>query len=142
MSFLARKHADEIREMWQSRALRASTGMMRKIIITALAKEYPAALVTLMRVTFPGFVDLNRPIISSYAHVEIDGSIVCDVIDRDGSKRPHKVFDSEGDFVGAMRNLADLLKLGDDDRKEMFRVLQKWVASDKRVGIMGQKLAS
>jgi hypothetical protein len=135
------KHADEIREMWQSKALRASKGKLRKVIIVALAKEYPAALVTLMKVTFPGFVDFDRPFFSSYAHIDLGGNIVCDMIDRDGSKVQAQI-GTEDSFIYAVRKLADELKLPDKDRSEMFVVLQKWVASDKRVDQQGRKLAS
>lgn len=142
MSLIVSKHADAIRETWQSRALRASDGKLRRVVICALAKEYPAALVTLLRATFPGFVDLSRPIFTSYGSVMLDGSIVCDVVDRDGSKKQARIYDNESRFIYDMRKLADGLKLDDRDRIEMFTVLQKWVASDKRVGLFGQRLAS
>lgn len=138
---LLKKHADEVREMWQSRCLRASTGKLRKVIIVALAKEYPAALVTLMKATFPGFVDFDRPFFTSYAHINLAGQIVCDMIDHDGSKVVASIGD-EDSFISAVRHLADQLKLSDADRSEMFIVLQKWIASDKRVNQEGRKLAS
>ena len=136
MSLLAKKHADEIREMWQSRALRAATGKLRKVLIVALAKEYPAALTTLMRVTFPGFVDLDAPLLVSYAHIAPDGSVVCDVVKRDGTRRLTRIYDSEDLFIYAMRKLADELKFNDHDRVELFTVLQKWVASDRRLKLV------
>lgn len=139
---LAKKHADEIREMWQSKALRASTGKLRKVVIVALAKEYPAALVVLMKVTFPNFIDLARPMFISYATIAPSGRIICDMIDRDGSKRKVAVYRSEHIFIYEMRKLADEMKLDDKDRVEMFAVLQKWVTRDQRVGIFGEKLAS
>ena len=142
MSLLAKKHADEIRAMWQSRALTASSGKLRRVLITALAKEYPGALVTLMKVTFPGFVDFSRPMFLSYAHVALDGSVMCEMIDRDDNRRPIRVYASEDRFIYDMRKLADGLKLDDKDRIEMFGVLQRWVASDRRVGTFGQRLAS
>lgn len=142
MSLVAKKHADEIREMWQSRALRASTGKLRQVVIVALAKEYTTAvLITLMKVTFPGFIDLDLPLFTSYAHIDLSGQIVCDMVDRDGSKCVAQIGD-ENSFIYAVRKLADELKLDDKDRTEMFTVLQKWVASDRRVGINGQRLAS
>lgn len=139
---LAKKHADEIRQMWQSRALHASTGKMRKVLITALAKEYPGAMVTLMKVTFPGFVDFDLPIFLSYAHICRFGTIVCEMMEKHGVRRTVCVYRSENAFIYDMRKLADKLKLDDKDRVEMFTVLQKWVASDRRVGVMGHKLAS
>jgi hypothetical protein len=142
MSLVASKHADELRQTWQSRALHASGGLLRRVIICALAKEYPGVLETLLKVTFPGFRDLSRPIFTSYAHIALDGAIICTMIDRDGAKKKVKVFDNEERFIYQMRKLADGLKLADKDRVEMFTVLQKWVASDRRIGQFGQKLAS
>ena len=141
MSLLTGKHADEIREMWQSRALRAAKGQLRKIVIVALAKEYPAALETLLRVTFPGFVDIDRPVFTSYAHIDLGGTIVCEMIDRNGAKAVARL-GTEQSFISDVRKLADELKLDDHDRSAMFTVLQKWVASDRRIDQQGRKLAS
>lgn len=142
MNKLARKHADELRQMWQSRALRASHGKLRKVLITALTKEYPEAIVTLAKVTWPGFVDFDLPLFLSYAHVGPDGCILCDVMDKDKRRRKVRVYDSENHFIYETRKLADSLKLPDAERIEMFAVLQKWIASDRRYGIHGEKLAS
>jgi hypothetical protein len=142
MKSLAKKHADEIRQMWQSRALRESAGKLRKVLIIALAKEYPAAFVTLMKVTFPGFVDLELPMFLSYAHIALDGSIICEWMNKAKIRRPVRVYPDENAFIYETRKLADGLKLDDKDRVEMFTVLQKWVASDRRVGVLGQRLAS
>jgi hypothetical protein len=142
MSLLLDKHADEIRTMWQSRALAASSGKLRKVIVIALAKEYPGAFVTLMKATFPGFIDLELPMFLSYAHIALDGSIVCEWMNKAKIRRPVRVYDNEDAFIHDTRKLADGLKLPDKDRVEMFAVLQKWVASDRRVGAFGEKLAS
>jgi hypothetical protein len=142
MSLLAKKHSDEIRAMWQSRALAESSGKLRKVLIIALAKEYPGAFVTLMKVTFPGFIDLELPMFLSYAHIALDGSIICEWMNKAKIRRPVRVYENEDAFIYATRKLADGLKLDDRDRTEMFTVLQKWVASDRRVGVFGQRLAS
>ena len=142
MSLVASKHADEIRELWQSKALRASSGKLRKVLITALAKEYPGALVTLMKVTFPGFVDIDLPMPLGYASIEIDGSITCEMMFKDNVKGLARLYENENAFIYDMRKLADEMKLDDKDRIEMFTILQKWVSSDKRVGVFGQKLSS
>jgi hypothetical protein len=139
---LVKKHADEIREIWQSRALRASTGKLRKVLIVALAKEYPAALITLAKVSFPGFVDFDLPVLLSYATIGLDGSLLCKMKKKDGTIGWVRIYDNEDRFLYETRKLADGLKLSDRERIEMFTVLQKWVASDKRVGIHGQRLAS
>lgn len=145
MTLVASKHADEIREMWQSRALRAADGKMRRVLVAALTKEYPAAIVTLLKVTFPGFIEFEPPIFIGYASIQPDGKVACEA----GEVRLGvtyrgllPVFDSEQQFIYEMRKLADRLKLSDRDRTEMFTVLQKWVASDRRIGAQGERLAS
>jgi len=142
MSLVASKHADEIRELWQSRALRESQGKLRRVLVTVIAKEYPGALVTLLKVTFPGFVDLDPPILTGYAAIAPDGAIACDMLDRDGQRKRVKVYDSENDMLYALRMLADNLKLSDKNRVEMFTIVGKWVASDQRIDHNGRKLAS
>ena len=138
---IVKKHVDEIREMWQSRALRGSSGQIRAILIAAIAKEYPAALEILLKATFPGFVDIARPMIISYAYIDIGGRIIATMIEADDSKADVVVFENEGEFIMAMRRLADGLRLDDADRIAMFQVLQKWVKSDLRFNHLG-KLAS
>lgn len=139
---LAKKHADEIREMWQSRVLRASAGKLRKIVISAFAKSYRDALKTLLAVTFEGFQDIDRPIIASYGHIATDGSVIADMVDRAGVKRKTRLYESEGRFLYEARKVADELKLSDDDRRQMFGVLQRWIVSDQRIGTEGQRLVS
>ena len=144
MTLLAKKHADEIREMWQSRALRSSSGRMRKVMITALTKEYPAAIVTLAKVTFPKFVDFDLPLFLSYATVEIDGSITCECHGhRQEKRRAGASTTATEDFIYEGRRLADGLKLNDRDRSEMFAVLAASGSHRiRRVGVLGQRLAS
>lgn len=139
---LVDKHADEIREMWQSKVLRASKGKLRKIFISAYAKAYKDALKTLLTVTFPGFVDIDRPIISGYGHIQVDASVVADVIDRNGVMRKMVLYYSEGKLLYDARKVADEVKLDDEDREQMFKVLQKWIVSDARYGVEGRRLAS
>lgn len=138
MSKLKDKIADEIADGWQCKALRASKAKLRQVVIVALAKEYPDALITLLKVAFPGFVDISRPMFTGYAHIDLGGNIVCDMLDTDGSIVAAQI-GTEESFIYAIRKLADEMKLDDKDRSEMFVVLQKWVASDKRKAV---KLAS
>ncbi len=144
MSLVASKPADEIRETWQSRALRTATGKLQRVLLVALAKEYPQALTTLLLVTF-GTTEFSRPFFSGYATIAPSGRIVCEVIGDDyetNGKRTVEVYRTENLFIYEMRKLADELKLVDKDRTEMFTVLQKWVASDRRINLHGEKKAS
>jgi hypothetical protein len=145
MSLLAKKHADEIREMWQSRALKEAGGKLQRVLLIALAKEYPADLLLLLKATF-GTIEIPMPFYSGYAMIVPSGHLACMMHDRDAGgltwKGVVKVYDSEQKFLAEARRLADGLKLVDADRIEMFAVLQRWVASDQRVDHQGRKLAS
>jgi hypothetical protein len=70
------------------------------------------------------------------------GKVVAEMIDRDGIKRAIAVYESGDKYVADMRNLADKLKLSDEERTEMFKVLQRWIVKDMRIGPHGEKLAS
>lgn len=137
MNFLKDKIADEIRGMWQARVLTGSKDKMHHVVLVALAKAYPAAFQTLLRAL--GAVDISRPFFCGYAAITPSGRIVCDMIDRDGSKRKVAVYRDENEFIYEMRTLADRLKLSDSDRTEFFGVLQKWVTRDERVNLHGEK---
>lgn len=138
---LLSKPAEQIRDMWQSRALTMATGKLRAVLTVVLAKEYAAAFPILWRVTF-GQQDVPRPFISGYATVVESGRLVADVTGDDGKQVPTAIYRRKEDFTSAMRLLADILKLTDKDRAEMFSVLQRWVVADKRVGPHGERLAS
>lgn len=137
---LTDKVADEIRDMWQARALLASKDKMQRVLLVAIAKEYPAAFKTLLRAI--GIIDINRPFLCSYATIYPSGRIVADMITENGVKRAIAVYRTESEFIHEMRKFADEMKLDDKDRTEMFTVLQKWITKDRRVGIFGQRLAS
>lgn len=134
------KVAEEVRAMWQARALLAAKDKIQRVLLVAIAKEYPAAFRTLLRAI--GIADINRPFLCSYATIVPSGRIVCDMIEKDGSKRTVAIYKNENEFIYEMRKLADELKLNDADRIEMFTVLQKWVTKDQRVNVFGDKLAS
>lgn len=140
---LLSKHAQEIRDMWQSRALAESDGRLRRVLMVVLTKEYAAAMPILLRVTFPGFEDIKLPFLSGYATIMQSGRMVCDeTIDKFGTQRRVAVYENQGKFIADMRALADKLKLSDAERTEMFGVLQKWVVADLRIGPHGERLAS
>lgn len=139
---LLSKPAEQIRSMWQSRALAAATGKLRAVVLVVLTKEYAAAMPILLRVTFPGFSDITRPFLSGYATIVQSGRLVCDMTGKDGVQRRTSIYRTKDEFVSDMRKLADELKLNDKDRTEMFTVLGRWVVADMRVGPHGERLAS
>lgn len=141
MSELFSKEAQEIRDMWQSRALAAASGTMRAVLTAVLAKEYHQAFAVIWRVTF-GDQDVPNSFIAGYGRVFPSGRVVADVMGADRVKRPSVIFVSKDHYTAAMRRLADKLKLKDAERKEFFEVLSKWIVADMRIGPHGQKLAS
>ena len=139
---LLKKHIDELRQMWQSRALRESNGKLQRVMMVVLSYEYSSAMPILLKATFPGFTDIQRPFLCSYATIVQSGKIVAEMIDIDGSKKAVAVYDSKDKFLADVRSLADKLKLDDLEREEMFSALQRWVVKDMRVGPHGERLAS
>lgn len=135
------KEAAEVRDMWQCRALAASSGKLRAVLTVVLAKEYHDAFAVLWRVTF-GIQDVPSTFICGYARVFPSGRVVADVMGRDGEKRATKIYDRKEDFTFAMRRLADKLKLKDAERHEFFTIVSKWIVADMRVGVNGERLAS
>lgn len=136
-----RMSADEIRDIWQSRALAASRGKLRAVLTAVFAKEYAPEFPLLWRVTF-GAQDVPKPFISGYAKIYPSGRLVADVTDEDDVQRPTRIYDSLDEYTFAARRLADRLKLRDSERIAFFSTLRKWVVADLRVGPEGQKLAS
>lgn len=142
MNLMLHKHAQEVRDMWQSRALAAAEGALARVLLAIFAEAYPTALKTLLLVTFPGFVDIQRPFLRGYATIVPSGRVVCDMVCTDGTVRKETVYESQEKFIYDARKLADKLKLADKDRVEMFGLLSKWISSDMRIGVNGQRLVS
>lgn len=141
MNSLLNKPAQELRDMWQARALAETKGRLFIVVLAVVTHEWPTALTILMRVVFPGFRDIERPFICSYATITATGKVIADVVPRDGRRRPQIIYDTEGEMVKDFRDLADRLKLNDTERVEMTGVLKKWVAADRRINHMGEKVA-
>jgi hypothetical protein len=144
MNPFAGKHAEEIRQMWQSRALAATKDKQARVLVGVLAKEYAGGLAILLRATADSteFVDIKRPFLSGYAAIAPSGRIICDMTDHAGDVRKVEVYRNTDEFLGDFRKLADELKLTDAERTDMFAVLRRWITADLRIGPDGQKLAS
>lgn len=138
----ANKSGEEIANCWQARALREADFKLRRVLICMFMHDYKDAIKILLRATFPGFVDISRPLILGYAKIMPSGHVVAKVLDYDGREAAVPLYDSEGLFLYEARKVADKLKLADADRKAMFDVLQRWIAADARYGRHGERLAS
>jgi hypothetical protein len=133
----------ELRDSWQCRCLAESRDRLWRVVLAVLAHNFADALLVLLKVTYPNFAGLKRPLILGGATIERSGKITCDVI-KDGAAFPERevIYDSQDELVADFRRLADRLKLNDDDRLGMITAVQRWVVADLRIDHNGQRLAS
>lgn len=144
MTLTSGKHADEVRQMWQCRALSEAEPKMQRVLLAAIRAEYPADLIIILKTTF-GTLEIPTPFYRGYAFISPGGHVCCEVVDRDPSglvwRGPVKVYDNENKFLYETRKLADKMKLNDADRMDMFYVLKKWISHDQRLDINDEKVA-
>lgn len=131
---LASRHAQLLRDEWQCRLLAEAKDKNLAIVLAMLANLYLEAMEVLLRIVFPGFVQINPPIYTGFARILKDGRVVCDYIDRDYQKVQHAlVYETEAELIKQFRDIADRLKFSDRDRKAMFADLKRWVSRDDRI---------
>lgn len=131
----ASKHADEMREMWQGRVLaRTLDEPLGAVVMSVLAHSYDDAMPVLLRVVIPNFEGIRPPFICSAAKIAKTGAIVADVATSIGTIAKDTVIArSSASLRSTFRRLADELKLADDDRRELFGAVQRWVVADRRL---------
>lgn len=129
------RHANELRSTWQAKALVASSGPVRALMMSVLAHTLDDALLTLCTVCFPDFDgSIKAPHYTSAAKIDRTGAIVADMVDKKGRiNKDVVVFGSEIAMRDAFRRFADRLKLDDADRIELFKYAQRWVVADRRL---------
>ncbi len=135
---LEKRLAFDLRSSWQCRALAGTQDKLQAIVMSVLAHNYDEAMPVLMQIAFPGFQVGHEPIrhaiLCSAARVDKAGQIVADVVSRSGLKTKNYVlFESELQMQGVFRRLADMMKLDDHERIEMFHAVQRWVVADRRL---------
>ena len=134
--------AARLRDTWQGRALAEARGRTAAVLLAVIAAEWPTVLPTLLRVVFPGFIDIDRPFLRGYAQIAPSGAVICEMVDRDANVAVVPIYESKDRLLGDFRRLADRLKLKDEDRVTLFAVLGKWIVKDARVDHEVRKLAS
>jgi hypothetical protein len=127
----------DLRGTWQARVLAGTRDDLQAIVMSILAHNYDEQMPVLMAVVFPGFAAGRTPapdaLFCSAARIDKAGRVVADM-DRYGIKRKDSVvFESEIHMRGVFRKLADMMKLSDRDRIEMFHAVQNWVVADRRL---------
>lgn len=134
MADLHQKHAQELRDLWQGRALAVTLGVpMGFVVQSVLANAWPDAIETLFHAVVPGFAGLKEGFVTP-ARVVKTGDVCADFQTRSGPIIKNMVvYSSTADLQSAFRRLADRLKLSDDDRRELFIAVRKWVVADHRL---------
>lgn len=131
---LGSRHAQQLRDEWQCRLLVETDGKNRAVVMAMLANLYYEAMEVLLRVAFPGFMQVKPPVYTGFARILADGRVVCDYISRDRLLVKHAlVYDSEDEMIKQFRDIADRLKFADADRIKMFSDLKRWVSRDDRI---------
>ncbi len=138
---IAFTHAEELRGMWQSRILRATEGYMRAVVLSMLAHSYRDAMSTLLKVTYGPNVTLRPPLLSTCGKIQKNGTITAVVRKADNSTELMTFFPSVDVLQGRFRALADRMKLNDEERVEMFGMVQRWLVVDFRKGPNGEDLS-
>src|ERR1700722_19078838 len=128
---LRSRHAQKLRDEWQCRLLVEAKDKNLAIVLAMLANLYYEAMEVLLRVAFPGFVQINPPIYTGFARILIDGRVVCDYISKDMTMTKNAlVYDSEDELIKQFGDIAYRLKISDEDRKTLFADLRRWVSRD------------
>ncbi len=135
---IERRLAFDLRATWQVRALAGTQGKLQAVVMSVLAHNFDEAMPVLMQFAFRGFQPGHEPvrhaIYCSAGRVDKSGRIVADMVSRHGLKTKNSVvFESEAQMQGVFRKLADMMKLADKDRIEMFHAVQRWIVADRRL---------
>lgn len=124
----------ELRQGWQARVLLASSGRMYMCVLSVLSHNFDDAMLTLLQVLYPGFYSIKAPFLCTAARVLKNGNVVADVVTKGGKiLKWVKLFEDEKAMETAFRHLADDLKLNDQDRRELFAAVKRWVVCDYRI---------
>ena len=134
IDLVERQIAFDLRASWQARALAEAKGQTAMVLLSVLSHTYDAALIVLLPIVFPGYVEPSLPCLSSCGKVAKSGAVVADVIMKDHTVvKDTVIYLSEIAMQNDFRRLADRLKLNDADRIELFKCVQRWVVADRRL---------
>ncbi len=130
---LERNVAFDLRGSWQVRAIGEAHGQTWMVLLSVLAHTYDAALLVMMELVYPDFDgSIPAPHLTTAAKIDKTGAIVADVVDRNGVIKETVIYPSEMHLRDDFRRLADHMKLGDADRTELLKCVQRWVVADRR----------
>lgn len=109
---------DRYEKSWKGRAERHTRGnetRLGAILICVLGRK-----------------PLRPPMFEGLAVIDTRGIVHCTFINKNGYRLPMMPAMEVVDLVREFNTLADQLKLTDDERKEMFTELRKWIVRDRR----------
>lgn len=107
---------------WQYRAIAATKGQTTRlgtILLAVMGKTLDTGL-------------RNPPSYGPSAVITVDGYVISNFVDRRGQMHVGALVGTLEDVLVNFRNLADVLKLDDKDREDMFMQLRMWISHDYR----------
>ena len=137
--------AEEVRESWQSRLLRAAlriegsglarpVDLMGAVTLSVLAQNYDDAMPMLLRSAHPEFDAIGVPFLCSAARIARTGQVMADIITKSGDRMNNqRIFRSTRDMESKFRRLADHHRMFGRDRIEFFAAITNWVVADYRL---------
>lgn len=131
---IERNVAFDLRGSWQVRAIGEAKGQTWMVLLSVLAHTYDHALLFMMPLVYPDFDgSIPAPHLTTAAKIDKTGAIVADVVNRYGVIKETMIYPTELHLRDDFRRLADRLKLGDSDRTELLKCVQRWVVADRRL---------
>lgn len=110
------------RQSWQYRAIEATRGQQSRLgtlLLAVLGKTVDSGL-------------KHPPSFGPSGVITPDSFVLSNFIDRNGTAHVGVVVGSLEDVIDNFRNLADVLKLDDAERVELFAELRMWISADNR----------
>jgi hypothetical protein len=132
----ATRHADDLRGLWQTRALARAPRDMFPVVLSVIAHNYDEALEVLLELAGK---KVTVPFLCTAGHIAKDGRVyarvVTPTVDLYGQRTMEywELFKNLREMEGKFRRLADELKLTDKERVEMFKAVQRWIVCDHRI---------
>ena len=128
------KHEQELRDLWQGRALAAATDRTAGVLLSVLAHNYDDGMLVLLKTVFPGFTSIAAPFLSSAGKIGKSGQVMADIVQKTGRiDKLVVLYRDEIELRDDFRRLADSLKFTDDERNELFAAVKRWVVADTRI---------
>lgn len=141
-----RRHAQDLRETWQCKALADAlydagiSGIVRPrhklgmCMLSVVSHSFDEAMEVILRVAFPTFEAVGTPFLCTAAKIAKTGHVMADMIAKDGRKYKNQVlFRSTRQMEKDLRHLADRMSLNDADRVDLFNAAKRWVVCDFRL---------